>query len=157
MSDKNIFNFHGFGKWLIEQYRMIQVHQRQNDAILRIVEVNHENKRAEPTFKIQLVGKNYFVEKSLTEILSHPNILEAFSRKDVETLVRLQTQWELMPKVTLKAHYSKDGSTKVVLEDAKGKSMTETVENLGKNKELLKNLSAKDAYLLGFLNGSEES
>ncbi len=155
MLGKNVFNMHHFGKWFMEQYRFLQLYQQRNDAILRVIDIEQENIRVEPTLKIQVVGKNYFLEKRLTELLSHPNILEAFTRKDVEAIVTLKTQWELSPKVVIKAHFNQDGKNSVVLEDSNGISITNTVGEIQKNKEIIKNLSSKDAHLLGYLSGAE--
>ncbi len=157
MFDRGIFNLNQFSKWFVEQYRFIQMHQKHNDAILRVVEIEEQNDLGEPVFTIQLVGKNYFVDKPLTELLSHPGILEAFSKRDVETIVRVQTKFELAPKAKIKAHYQYNGTTQLKLEDSNGNSITESIGAITKNKELLKNVSSKDAYLLGYLYGSEES
>lgn len=152
-----MFSVNQFGKWFIEQYRFIQMYQKHNDAILRVVDIEEKTDLGEPVFTIQLVGKNYFVDKPLTELLSHPGILEAFSKRDVEAIVRAQTKFELAPKAKIKAHYQCNGSTQVKLEDSNGNSLTESIGAITKNKELLENVSSKDAYLLGYLYGSEES
>ncbi|MFO1259033.1 MAG: hypothetical protein U1E78_11580 [Gammaproteobacteria bacterium] len=149
-------NINQIGKWVVEQYRLMQQYQRQNDAILRVVNIEQANPRQEPILHIQLVGKNFFVKKALSEIYANQVILEAFSKKDLQNITKLKTQWDLSPKKAISGHFEKEGQTFVTLTDSEGNTQIESIRQMSKNKSMMSNLSTKDAYLMGYLYGTEQ-
>lgn len=157
MASKDVLNINQFAKWMIEQYRAIQQYQIQNDAVLRIINIEQENKSQDPVLHIQLVGKNYFFKKTLSEVYASQDILEAFSKRDLQTLVKIKTEWDLCPKLAISGHFEKQGIIFLILADSEGNKQVERIEHIAKNKEIVHNLSAKDAYLMGYLLGAEQN
>ncbi len=57
----------------------------------------------------------------------------------------------ITPQFSIVSHFYQDHTIHVLLQDRKGKKITHEVQNIAKQKELIVQLSAMDAFLLGYL------
>ncbi len=125
------------------------------DFVIYLADVEYCRKTQEPVLHLQYVGKKDIVKKHLSDFNQHIP-LAAFSKKHIEKIVELKTRWALSPKTRLIAHFDENQITWVVLRDNTGNTLIEKVMLLARKKEVVQQLSPKDAYLLGYLLGCEE-
>lgn len=143
--------------WVLKKYQELQQHTHQSDAF-RIAEVKH-NKADECIIKIQLIGKSTIFECTPNEIVANDQILEGFSKKDIRTLTYFATQEIKKPKHKILVQEFCETLNKIKfklgMRDSK-KPIEKTAEQISLDKELLNNLNAADAHLIGYTTAIEQ-
>ncbi len=117
----------------------------------KLVLVEHGNKMEEPVLTLKASGENHYFRVSLSGLFNQEKMLEAFCIKDIESIVELRTKWMLSPQKKLVSHFLDGCSTQVVFHDKNGNITFHDVKQVGRQKEIINQLSSKDAFLLGYL------
>lgn len=72
-------------------------------------------------------------------------------------LVRFLSLFFSSPPLCLMSHYEESTSTMIVVKDKTGQVFKEKLTSIARNQVLIQQFSAKDAHLLGYLLGHEDT
>ena len=139
-----------FAQWLITRCKYIHSFYC-NRLSYKLVKIDHCDKSKEPVLTMQVKGQNQYLKMSLTVFFNQNNMLKAICVNDLVKIIEFKTTWALSPQVKLASHFFHGCSTHVVLQDRKGNRYQQDVKKVGLQRELIKQLSSKDAFLLGYL------
>lgn len=72
-------------------------------------------------------------------------------------LYRCYRRYFASPPLYLMSHYEESTSTMIVIQDKMGSIFKEKLTNIARNQMFIQQFSAKDAHLLGYLLGHEDT
>ncbi|MBS0286974.1 MAG: hypothetical protein JSR17_06745 [Proteobacteria bacterium] len=75
---------------------------------------------------------------------------EFFSKKSKPPEAAQSGSWQ-HPRLFIVSHFYQGQTIQVLIQDSKGKKITQDIQSLARQKKLIKQLSAQDAFLLGYL------
>ncbi len=123
----------------------------------KLVLVEYNDKMEEPVVTLKVDGQNDYLKVSLSALFNQEIRLEGFGIKDIQTIVELRTRWMLSPQIKLVSHFVRGCSTQVVFHDKKGNITLHEVKQVGRQAEVINQLSSNDAFLLGYLLADEHT
>ena len=125
----------------------------------RIVEIIQEEDE-EYSVKIQMINKSMIFTAKPEEILAKDEVIDQFSPRDVRTLTYLGYLSKNSPKYKILAHRLLENDHRVVfILKGKGnkKIISKTVKELQEEKNIVNNMSSKDAQIVGYAIASESA
>jgi len=123
---------------------------------LKVIEVEKCANTSEPILHLRDINKNTVIKKTISSLFKEKNVLKIFSKDDFDKIIDLKIAWAKTPEIKLLGHVSKNQTTEIILKDKLGRKVTHSIAHIGRNKDIINNLSPKDAYTLGYLLGCEE-
>src|SRR3989339_469874 len=127
----------------IPTYRLIEINQMETDDYV---------------VTIQLINKSIVFQTKPEEILANDNLVDQFSPRDVRTLTYLGYLSINNPKYKILAQRLAENSDKVLFairKKGEKKILVKTADEILKEKDILNNLDAQDAHVVGYTVGSE--
>ena len=119
-----------------------------------------QNKNKEYIAKIQVINKNVFFGVKPEEILAKDEIVNRFSPCDIRALTYLGYLGINAPKYKILANQLSEKDEKLIFmlrKKGAQKIVTKTADEIANEKDILNNLNANDAHMLGYTLASESA
>lgn len=150
-------NLSGFISKILQQYMQLKQELQQQQAYKIVGKETSEDGKLLLT--VQLSGKSVTFKATADEILADDNLVECFSSKDVRTMTYLACEKKFnKPKnkivfrdFCIKLNQMIFGVKKPGSEEINSKTAAE----ISADKDLLNDLEAKDAHMVGYMAASE--
>ena len=126
----------------------------------RIVEIMRDEESDNYIVKIQMINKNTTFNITPEEILAKNEVVDRFSPRDVRTLTYLGYLGINSPKYKILAKRLSENNEKIIFalkKKGNKKIIVKTINELIKEKDIIENLGAKDAHLVGYAFASESA
>ena len=132
--------------------------QYEKKEDLRVIDIRY-NQWDECILKIQVTGKATVFDCTPKEIAEDDAVLGKFSTRDIRTISYLATQEITKPQYKVLAQDLQENTDKVIFKLSKHGSPQHTkksAEEIALDKQLLNQLSQKNAYMIGYTVGIEQ-
>ena len=130
-------------EYFIPSYRILEIFQDEEDTY---------------NAEIQIINKNITFKAKPEEISSQDTLVNQFSPRDIRTLTYLGYLGINNPKYTILAKKLSEGNDKlffVLKKKGNKKIIIKSAAQIIKESEIINNLTAQDAKLIGYTVGSE--
>ena len=125
----------------------------------RVIEIS-QNDENEYIAKIQIINKNLTFKAQPEEILAKDTIVDQFSPRDIRTLTYLGYLGINNPKYKILAKRLSENDKKIIFalkKKGQKKAIIKTANQIIQEKDIIDNLDSKDARLIGYALGSENT
>ena len=140
-------------KTLIKEYREQQVQNK----IYRIVEIE-ETKKGDKKLVIQIIGKNVVFKANPEDIAKDTEMIEGFSGQDVRVITYFACEKLHKPKSKVLSQKFCNQLNKLLFlieNDQNDETVVKTANEISVDESIIKNLSQKDAHMVGYTAGLE--
>ncbi len=143
--------------WILEKYQEIHKELHAREAY-RISEIKRDNESGTHSVKVVIVGTGKIVDFTPEEIVADDRMIESFSKKDVRIITYLACSNNKLAKYKITSQHFCEKLRKFVFCIRKRKSsdvLQKSASEISKDKTIIANLDAEDAYRVGYAYGNE--
>jgi hypothetical protein len=137
-------------------YNLLREKEEQLRPKYRLIDWIMKEKRGEGFCRILIIGTSRVVDFKPQEIIANEQLILGFSPQDVCTITNLAHMENNKPKFKISS-ISFLEETIVTLKQKDGKQINLSINELGRNKTLISQLSIIDAFNLGKYIGNEDN
>lgn len=139
-------------KWIYEKFKKLQEHTSTD--ILRLVHVEQMGCE-EPVCEIQLIGKNIFVKKPISELTQNKQTLNCFSKNDIQEILKISNRWNSQPSYRISSISEADEGIDISFLQKNNLKIELKLNDVDQG--MISALSSKDAHILGHLKGFNDA